>query len=56
VALKADFAAPAHASDIERRVRAAGRQWTGAIVQRLVEPGGTDVLVGPSPIPISARC
>jgi acetyltransferase len=66
VALKADFAAPAHASDIdavllglkgepavrscwrelERRVRAAGRQWTGAIVQRLVEPGGTDVLVG----------
>ena len=66
VALKADFAAPAHASDIdavllglkgepavrscwrelERRVRAAGREWTGAIVQRLVEPGGTDVLVG----------
>jgi acyl-CoA synthetase (NDP forming)/GNAT superfamily N-acetyltransferase len=66
VALKADFAAPAHASDIdavllgpkgeravrscwrelERRVRAAGRQWTGAIVQRLVEPGGTDLLVG----------
>ena len=66
VALKADLAAPAHASDIdavllgpkgepavrscwrelERRVRAAGREWTGAIVQRLVEPGGTDVLVG----------
>ena len=66
IALKADFAAPAHASDIdavllglkgepavrscwrelERRVRAAGREWTGAIVQRLVEPGGTDVLVG----------
>jgi acyl-CoA synthetase (NDP forming) len=66
VALKADFAAPAHASDIdavmlgledeaavrsgwrelERRVRAAGREWIGAIVQRLVEPGGSDVLVG----------
>ena len=66
VAMKADFAAPEHASDIdavllglkgepavrscwrelERRVRAAGREWTGAIVQRLVEPGGTDVLVG----------
>jgi len=66
IALKADFAAPAHASDIdavllglkgepavrscwrelERRVRAAGQEWTGAIVQRLVEPGGTDVLVG----------
>jgi len=66
VALKADFAAPAHASDIdavllglkgepavrscwrelERRVRTAGREWTGAILQRLVAPGGTDVLVG----------
>ncbi len=66
VALKADFAAPAHASDIdavmlgiedesavrsgwrelERRVRAAGREWIGAIVQRLVAPGGADVLVG----------
>ena len=66
VALKADFAAPAHASDIdavllglkgepavrscwrelERRVQAAGREWTGATVQRLVAPGGTDVLVG----------
>ena len=66
VALKADFAAPAHASDIdavllgledesalrsgwrelERRVRAAGREWIGAIVQRLIAPGGTDVLVG----------
>jgi acetate---CoA ligase (ADP-forming) len=66
VALKADFAAPAHASDIdavmlgvegesalrsgwrelERRVQAAGREWTGAIVQRLVAPGGADVLVG----------
>ena len=66
VALKADFAAPAHASDIdavmlgledesavrsgwrelERRVRAAGREWNGAIVQRLVAPGGADVLVG----------
>ena len=65
VALKADFAAPAHAGDIdavllglegepavrsgwrelERRVRAAGRQWTGAIIQRLVGPGA-DVLVG----------
>jgi len=66
VALKADFAAPAHASDIdavllglegesavrsgwrelERRVRAAGREWIGAIVQRRVAPGGADVLVG----------
>jgi acyl-CoA synthetase (NDP forming)/GNAT superfamily N-acetyltransferase len=66
VALKADFVAPAHASDIdavmlgledgsavrsgwrelERRVHAAGREWIGAIVQRLVEPGGADVLVG----------
>ena len=65
VALKADFAAPAHASEIdaillglegesavrsgwrelERRVRTAGREWTGAIVQRLVAPGA-DVLVG----------
>ena len=66
VALKADFAAPAHASDIdavllglkgepavrscwrelERRVLAAGREWIGAIVQRMAEPGGADVLVG----------
>jgi len=66
VALKADFAAPAHASDIDavllglkgeqavrscwrelqRRVHAAGREWTGAIIQRLIAPGGTDVLVG----------
>ena len=66
VALKADFAAPAHASDIDavllglkgesavrscwrelqRRVHAAGREWTGAIVQRLVTPGGADMLVG----------
>jgi acyl-CoA synthetase (NDP forming)/RimJ/RimL family protein N-acetyltransferase len=65
VALKADLAAPAHASDIdavmlaledesavrsgwrelERRVHAAGREWMGAIVQRMVAPGG-DVLVG----------
>ena len=65
VALKADFAAPAHASEIdavllglegesavrsgwrelERRVQTAGREWTGAIVQRLVVPGA-DVLVG----------
>jgi acyl-CoA synthetase (NDP forming) len=66
VALKADFAAPAHASDIdavmlgladesalrsgwrelERRVQGAGREWIGAIVQRLIAPGGADVLVG----------
>jgi acetate---CoA ligase (ADP-forming) len=66
LALKADFAAPAHSSDIdavllglegesalrsgwrelERRVRAAGREWIGAIVQRLIASGGTDVLVG----------
>jgi acetate---CoA ligase (ADP-forming) len=66
VALKADCAAPAHASDIdavmlgledesavrsgwrelERRVHAAGREWIGAIVQRLIAPGGADVLVG----------
>jgi acetate---CoA ligase (ADP-forming) len=66
VALKADFAAPAHASDIdavmlgledesavrsgwrelEQRVHAAGRDWIGAIVQRLIAPGGADVLVG----------
>ena len=66
VALKADFAAPAHASDIdavllgakgeaavqacwrelERRVESAGREWTGAIVQRMVGPGGADLLVG----------
>jgi acyl-CoA synthetase (NDP forming)/GNAT superfamily N-acetyltransferase len=66
VALKADVAGPAHASDIDavmlgldnesavrsgwreldRRVHAAGREWIGAIVQRLVPPGGTDVLVG----------
>ena len=66
VALKADFAAPAHASDIdavmlgvkgesavrsgwrelERRVHAAGREWIGAIVQRMVAPGGADLLVG----------
>jgi acyl-CoA synthetase (NDP forming) len=65
VALKADFAAPAHSGDIdaallglegepavrsgwrelERRVRAAGQEWAGAIVQRLVAPGA-DVLVG----------
>ena len=66
VALKADLAAPAHASDIdavllglkgksavrsgwrelEQRVRAAGQQWTGVIVQRMVDPGGASVLVG----------
>ena len=31
--------------ELERRVRAAGQEWTGAIVQRLVAPG-RDVLVG----------
>jgi acyl-CoA synthetase (NDP forming)/RimJ/RimL family protein N-acetyltransferase len=65
VAMKADFAAPAHASDIdavllglkdksavrsgwrelERRVHAAGREWTGANLQRLVARGA-DMLVG----------
>jgi len=65
MALKADFASPAHASEIdavllglegehalrsgwralERRVRMAGREWTGAIVQPFVPPGA-DVLVG----------
>jgi acetate---CoA ligase (ADP-forming) len=65
VALKADLAAPAHASDIgavlpgleggpavrsgwrelQRRVAASGRDWTGAIVQPLVPPG-SDLLVG----------
>ena len=76
MALKADFAAPAHASDIdavllglegesavrsgwrelERRVQAAGREWIGAIVQRLVAPGGPTCWSGPSAIPIWARC
>ena len=66
VALKAEFAAPGHSSDInavllglegesalrvgwhelQERVRAAGREWIGAVIQRLVPPGGTDVLVG----------
>jgi acetate---CoA ligase (ADP-forming) len=32
--------------ELERRVHAAGREWIGAIVQRLIEPGGADVLVG----------
>ncbi len=65
VALKADFAAPARASEIDavllglegesavrsgwrelqRRVRTAGREWTGAIVQPFVGTG-VDVLVG----------
>jgi acetate---CoA ligase (ADP-forming) len=65
VGLKADFAVPAHASEIdavllglegesalrsgwhelERRVQTAGRQWTGAILQRLVA-SCADVLVG----------
>ena len=65
VALKADFAAPARAGEIdavllalegesalrsgwrelERRVQTAGREWTGAIVQRLAR-SGADVLVG----------
>src|SRR6187397_3196982 len=31
--------------EIERRVQAAGRPWTGAVVQPLVAPGA-DVLVG----------
>ena len=65
VALKADFASPEQASEIdavilglegesalrsgwrelERRVQTAGREWSGAIIQRLVAPGA-DVLVG----------
>ena len=32
--------------ELERRVRSAGRKWIGAIVQRMVAPGGADVLVG----------
>jgi len=32
--------------ELEQRVHAAGREWIGAIVQRLVPPGGADVLVG----------
>ncbi len=66
VALKADFAAPEHASDIdavmlwledesavrscwrklEQQVQTAGREWSGAIVQRMIASGGADVLVG----------
>ena len=66
VALKADFAAPAHASDIdavllgledeaavrsgwrelERRVQTAGAGMDRSDRPALVEPGGTDVLVG----------
>jgi acetate---CoA ligase (ADP-forming) len=65
VALKADVAAPAHASEIdavllglegeegvrsgwrelERRVRTAGREWTGAMIQRLAA-SGANILVG----------
>jgi acyl-CoA synthetase (NDP forming)/RimJ/RimL family protein N-acetyltransferase len=64
-ALKAEFAAPGHAGDIdavllglegaaaaqagwrelEQRVRSAGRQWAGVVVQPLV-PSGADLLVG----------
>ena len=32
--------------ELERRVQAAGRQWTGAIIQPLGAAGGADVLVG----------
>jgi acyl-CoA synthetase (NDP forming) len=32
--------------ELEDRVRAAGRQWIGAIIQRLPSPGGSNVLVG----------
>jgi acyl-CoA synthetase (NDP forming) len=32
--------------ELEERVQAAGRQWIGAIIQRLPAPGGSDVLVG----------
>ncbi len=65
VTLKANLAAPAHASEIdavllglegesavrsgwrelERQVKTAGREWTGAIIQPLSAPGA-DVLVG----------
>ena len=31
--------------ELERQIRGAGRDWNGAIVQRLAEPGA-DVLVG----------
>ena len=65
VVLKADFAPPAHAADVdavllglegdaavragwdelERRVRSAGREWRGVIVQPFVR-AGADVLLG----------
>lgn len=65
VELKADFATPAHASEVDavmlglegeeglrsgwhelaRRVQTAGREWTGARIQRLAARGA-DVLVG----------
>ncbi|MGO9788923.1 MAG: GNAT family N-acetyltransferase [Solirubrobacteraceae bacterium] len=32
--------------ELKRRVHAAGRQWNGAIIQRLPAPGGSNVLVG----------
>jgi acyl-CoA synthetase (NDP forming)/GNAT superfamily N-acetyltransferase len=32
--------------ELTRRVHAAGRQWNGAIIQRLPSPGGSNVLVG----------
>ena len=43
--LAGDAAVRAGWRELERRVQSAGRSWTGAVVQPLVEPGA-DVLVG----------
>jgi hypothetical protein len=40
--------------ELQRRVLASGREWTGAIVQPLLPPG-SDMLVGTSTTPIWAR-
>jgi acyl-CoA synthetase (NDP forming) len=43
--LEGDAAVRSGWRELERQVRAAGREWHGAIIQRLAEPGA-DVLVG----------